>query len=40
MALAETVAGTRQYTQFVALMDNWDAMQQNLETAATSEGTL
>jgi hypothetical protein len=24
-ALAQTVAGTRQYTQLVALMDNWDS---------------
>jgi TP901 family phage tail tape measure protein len=26
-ALAQTVAGTRQYTQLVALMENWDFMQ-------------
>ena len=31
-ALAQTVAGTRQYTQLVALMENWDFMQQNLGT--------
>jgi TP901 family phage tail tape measure protein len=27
MALAQTVAGVRQYNQFVALMDNWDYFQ-------------
>lgn len=41
VALAQTVAGTRQYTQLVALMDNWSgAMQQNLQTAANSTGSL
>ena len=40
LALAQTVAGTRQYNQLVALMDNWDVMNQNLETAANSTGTL
>jgi TP901 family phage tail tape measure protein len=40
VALAQTVAGVRQYTQLVALMDNWGAMQTNLNTAANSEGTL
>ena len=40
VALAQTVAGVRQYTQLVALMDNWDAMQTNLKTAENSEGTL
>lgn len=39
-ALAQTVAGVRQYTQLVSLMDNWDAMKQNLTTAVTSEGSL
>lgn len=40
VALAQTVAGTRQYTQLVALMDNWDFFQQNLGTARNSTGTL
>ena len=40
VALAQTVAGTRQYTQLVALMDNWDYFQENLGVAKTSEGTL
>ena len=39
-ALAQTVAGVRQYTQLIALMDNWDFMQENLETAKNSEGAL
>ena len=26
IALAQTVAGVRQYNQFIALMDNWDFM--------------
>jgi hypothetical protein len=25
-ALAQSVAGVRQYTQLIALMDNWDVM--------------
>ena len=40
MGLAQTVAGVRQYTQLVALMDNWDTFQQNLQTAKSSSGTL
>ena len=39
-ALAQTVAGTRQYAQFIALMSNWDFMEQNLEVAKNSEGSL
>ena len=40
IALAQTVAGTRQYNQLVALMDNWDFMKKNLETIADATGTL
>ena len=40
VALAQTVAGTRQYTQLVALMDNWDEFGENLKTANTATGTL
>ena len=40
VSLAQTVAGTRQYTQLVALMDNWDKFQENLSFANMSEGTL
>ena len=40
MALAETVAGVRQYTQLVAIMDNWDFMQENIARARNSSGSL
>ena len=40
MALAQTVAGTRQYTQLVALMDNWEDMEMNLNITASADGTL
>lgn len=40
VALAQTVAGVRQYNQLVALMDNWDFMKENLETAANATGEL
>lgn len=40
VALAQTVAGVRQYTQLMALMDNWDFMKENVETARNATGTL
>lgn len=40
VALAQGVAGIRQYTQFIALMDNWDFMKENLETAKGATGEL
>lgn len=40
VALAQNVAGVRQYTQLIALMENWDKMQTNLNTANTSSGAL
>lgn len=40
VALAQTVAGVRQYNQLVALMDNWDYFEQNLATAQNSDGAL
>lgn len=40
MALAQTVAGVRQYTQLIALMDNWDFFQSNLGVARNAEGIL
>lgn len=40
MALAQTVAGLRQYTQFITLMDKWDVMEKNLATAKGSTGAL
>ena len=44
-ALAQTVAGVRQYTQLIALMENWDngdsdSMVANLETSYGATGTL
>ena len=40
VALAQTVAGVRQYNQLVSLMDNFDFYEQNLATAQNSEGAL
>lgn len=40
MALAETVAGVRQWTQLIALMDHWDFFEENLAIAQGSEGAL
>ena len=39
-ALAQTVGGVRQYTTLISLMDNWDSMERNLNTANTSAGSL
>ena len=40
IAVAQAVAGTRQYAQLVALMDNYDTFKSNVNIAETSEGTL
>lgn len=40
VALAQTVAGVRQYNQLVSLMDNWETFEMNLDIANTSEGAL
>lgn len=40
IALAQTVAGVRQYNQLISLMDNWDTFQENLGTAYNSTGAL
>lgn len=40
VALAQTVAGVRQYNQLVSLMDNWDYFQENLGVANSSSGAL
>ena len=40
IALAQTVAGVRQYTQLMALMDNWDYFEENVKVAEQSTGTL
>ena len=39
-ALAQTVGGVRQYNQLIALMDNFDSFQANIDIAINSEGTL
>lgn len=40
VALAQTVAGVRQYNQLVSLMDGWDFMQENVALSLNSDGTL
>ena len=40
VALAQTVAGTRQYTQLIALMDNWSIFTKNVEMATGATGEL
>lgn len=40
VALAQTVAGTRQYTQLIALMENFDFYKENLARAQGADGTL
>lgn len=40
IALAETVAGVRQWTQLIALMDNWDFFEENLAMAQNADGAL
>lgn len=40
VSVAQTVAGTRQYSQLIALMDNWDKFQANLTVAQGSSGEL
>ena len=40
IAVAQAVGGARQYTQLMALMNNWDTFQKNLSVASDSEGTL
>lgn len=39
-ALAQTVAGVRQYTQFMNLMDNFDFYQENVARANNADGSL
>jgi hypothetical protein len=38
--LAQSVAGVRQYSQFIALMDNYDKVVENQQIAENSEGTI
>ena len=40
VALAQSVAGIRQYNQLMALMNNWSDMEVNLERATNAAGTL
>ena len=40
VALAQQVAGIRQYNQFMALMENWDVMQKNLKLTEQANGAL
>ena len=45
IAVAQAVAGTRQYNQLIALMDNWnngdgDSFTANLETVSEADGAL
>lgn len=39
-AIAQVVAGKRQYTQLMALFENWDMYQSNINIAETSGGAL
>ena len=39
-AIANTIAGKRQYTQLFALFDNWDKYRASVEGAADAQGTL
>ena len=40
MATAQAVGGVRQYNTLIALMENWDFMQENLNTARNATGEL
>ena len=40
VALSQTVAGTRQYNNLLALFDNWDMYTNAIETSANAMGTL
>ena len=40
IAIAQTVGGMRQYNQMMALMENWDAVEKNIELATNATGEL
>ena len=40
IALSQSVAGIRQYNQFMALMSNWDVMERNVVLARSATGEL
>lgn len=39
-AVAQTIAGKRQYTQLMALFENWDKYQNNMSITENSDGAL
>lgn len=39
-SLAQTIAGTRQYSRMMSLFDNWDMYTKALETSSNAAGTL
>ena len=40
IGLAQSIGGARQYSTFMALMDNWDYFQQNVQRANNAAGAL
>ena len=40
IGLAQTIGGARQYSTFMALMDNWDYFQENVDRANNAAGAL
>lgn len=40
VSLAQTMAGTRQYSRLLALFDNWEMYEKSLQTSANSMGFL
>lgn len=40
VSIAQLVAGKRQYTQLMALFENWDKYQENMVTSSKARGTL
>lgn len=40
VSLAQTMAGTRQYSRLLSLFDNWNMYEQSLQTSANSMGFL
>ena len=40
IALAQSIGGARQYSTFMALMDNWDYFQENVDRANSASGSL
>ena len=40
IGLAQSIGGARQYSTFMALMDNWDYFQENVDRANSASGSL